>query len=125
MADLPDATTLDNYAFLQDLIKKTVLKIKADLIHNIKMLAGTANNRYTIIVSSFLPSPDQVGEDYNSVLLEVCEAVCQMLLAKNYEIETDVSKNSTYSITLTWRKKAFEGKCQTFTKYLKNDSNRI
>lgn len=123
MSDIPEATTLDNYAYLQDLIKKTVAKIKSNIAQNIEILKGTANNRYTIIISSFLPSPDQIGEDYNSVLFEVCEAVCRILVAKKYEIETDVSKTNTYSITLSWRKKSFEGKCPTFTKYLKNDSN--
>lgn len=123
MADIPDATTLDNYAYLQNLIKETIKKIKTNIIQNIKMLSGTGNNRHTIIVSSFLPSPDQIGEDYNSVLFEVCEAVCRMLVEKKYDIETDVSKNSTYSITFSWRKKSFEGKCPTFTKYLKNDEH--
>lgn len=123
MNDLPDATSLDNYAYLQNLIKETVKKIRSNIITHIKTAADTPNNHYTVVVSSFLPSPDQLGEDYNSVLFEVCEHICQMLIAKKYDIETDVSKNSTYSITLSWRKKVFEGKCPTFTRYLKNDQH--
>ena len=123
MADIPDASSLDDYKYLQGLINDTVQKIKIDIAKNIKILSTTINNSYTVIISSFLPNIDQLGDNYNNVLFEVCEVITRTLVSKGYKVETDVSKNSTYSITLSWRKKIIEGKCPTFTKYLKNDNN--
>lgn len=122
MAEIPDANTLDNYAYLQSLIGDIVKKIKIDIMENVKRLANSPSNSYIVIISSFLPTIEQIGEDYNNVLFEVCEIITRTLVSKGYKVQTDVSKNNTYSITLSWRKKVFEGKCPTFTKYLKNDN---
>jgi hypothetical protein len=119
---IPDANTLDNNAHLQKLVNDTVKEIKLNISSNLKKLATTPINTYSINISSFLPSIDQLGENYNSILFEICEIICRTLVSKGYQIVTDVSKNSTYSVIISWRKKIIEGKCPTFTKYLKNDN---
>lgn len=121
MGDIPDALTLDNGQYLESVIRDSVKKIKANIISNIKHANVSAKCTCTVNITSFVPIPSQLGDDYQAVLMQVCEEVTLMLQDKNYKLETNVTNNGTYTITLSWKKKKFDGECPTFTRYMKKD----
>lgn len=121
MNEIPDALTLDNCLHLESIIKECVKKIKTHIISSIKSANASSKCSCNINVTSFVPGPDQLGDDYKAVLMQICENVTVMLEEKHYTLVTNITSNGNCIITVSWKKKQFDGKCPTFSRYMQTD----
>jgi len=121
MSEIPDALTLDNHQLLESIIKECVKKIKSHIANSIKVANSSSKCSCTINLTSFFPSTDQLGDDYEAISMQICEEVTLMLEEKHYHLVTNITGNSNCIMVISWKKKQFDGKCPTFYKYMKTD----
>lgn len=107
MTNIPDASSLDNSLLIKNKLIESINTIKSNIATDIKNQSKSGKNFITLNLSDFMPSPAELGIDYQYFTMEVTEAILKILVDKHYEPEIDII-NGNILLNLKWKNNSYK-----------------